>query len=309
MSKIAFVFPGQGSQQVGMGVSIAEVSPGAKNLFEQADEISGKGLFCLCANGPQELLVQTVNAQPAVFTVDCAAMAALAEKGVRPEAAAGHSLGEYAALVAAEVLDFAAALRLVVKRAELMQECCAKYPGKMLAVLGLDFEKVDEIVRSRRKAGVLQAANYNSPGQVVVSGNAAAVEQSAPIFEENGGKTMELVVSGAFHSALMSEAAEEFARILEGVDFRDARIPVVPNFTGRASTDAGVIKKALKSQILGSVRWQQSMDEMAALGVTTIVEVGPGRVLRGLARKCIPGATLLNVEDAKSLEATLRALA
>lgn len=308
MSKIAFVFPGQGAQHVGMGVGIAEASPWAKNLFDQADEISGKGLFSLCANGPKELLVQTVNAQPAVFTVDCACMAALAEKGIRPEAAAGHSLGEYAALVTAEVLDFSTALRLVVKRAELMQECCVKYPGKMLAVLGLEFDRVDEIVQSLRETGVLQAANYNSPGQVVVSGDAAAVEASALVFEQNGGKTMELVVSGAFHSALMGEAAREFARVLDDVECRDAAIPVISNFTARGSTDGGVIKEALRNQILGSVRWQQSMVEMSSLGLDTIVEVGPGRVLRGLAKKCLPGASLLNVEDAKSLEAAVQAL-
>jgi [acyl-carrier-protein] S-malonyltransferase len=307
MGAIAFLFPGQGSQQVGMGVSIAEASPAAAEILRLTDDVAGRSLSSLRAEGPQELLVQTVNAQPAVFSVDCACAAALGEKGIRPEAVAGHSLGEYAALVFAGVLDFPTALRLVTRRAELMQECCEKHPGKMMAVLGLEPERVDQVIRSLGDVGVLQAANYNCAGQVVVSGEASAVEQSAAAFAEAGGKTRELVVSGAFHSPLMAEAAREFSGVLEEVTFSPASVPVYSNSTGTASTDATQIKEALRNQILGSVRWQQSIEGMAAAGIDTFVETGPGNVLRGLVRKCVPGVKLLGVEDAKSLAATLQA--
>jgi len=308
VGKIAFLFPGQGSQNVGMGSSIAHVSEAAARTMQEADAVSGKPITTICYEGPRDVQAQTANSQPIIFTVDCACLAALREKGVQPDMVAGHSLGEYAALVAADVLDFAQALRLVVRRAELMQIAGTRYPGKMLAVVGLEVEQVRDIVDSLKDQGRLQAANYNCPGQIAVSGDAAVIDKAAPIFEQAGARVVELAVSGAFHSPLMAEAAEEFAGILDAIEFRNAKMPVVSNFTGKAATDAQTIRAALREQITGSVLWQQTVEEMIRQGVDTFVEVGPGRVLRGLVKKTAPKANILNVEDAKSLEATLNAL-
>ncbi len=310
MGKTAFVFPGQGAAAVGMGRDIVEALPPAARVWAEATAALPE-LPRLCFEGPLDELVQTANAQPAIFAVDCACLAALTAEGIQPDVVAGHSLGEYAALVAAGVLELGAALELVRARAEAMQAACAR-PGTMAAVTGLDMAQVEALVAAWEGDGVLAAANYNSPGQVVVSGDVGAVRAAAHLFGEAGGKVTELVVGGAFHSPLMAPGEEIFLPVLAAAPFRDARVPVVSNTTARASTDGEALRAALRDQITGSVRWQQSVEAMLADGVDTFVEVGPGRTLLGLVRR-IAGKSgarlrLANVEDPASLAKTLAVL-
>jgi [acyl-carrier-protein] S-malonyltransferase len=312
MGKTAFVFPGQGAAAVGMGRDVVAASPAAAAIWQDATATL-PDLARLCFEGPLDALVQTANAQPAIFVVDCACLAALTAEGLTPDVVAGHSLGEYAALVAAGVLEFGAALSLVRARAEAMQAACAR-PGTMAAVTGLDSAQVEALVAAWDGEGVLAAANYNSPGQVVVSGDVAAVRGAAPTFSAAGGTVTELVVGGAFHSPLMAPGEASFLPVLEATSFRDARLPVVSNTTARASTRGEELRTAIHGQITGSVRWQQSVETMLADDVDTFVEVGPGRALLGLIRRTAgkSGARprLANVEDGASLAkavATLRA--
>jgi [acyl-carrier-protein] S-malonyltransferase len=315
VGKLAFLFPGQGSVAVGMGEAIAEASPGARKVLDQLAELR-PDLRALCSSGPIEELIRTANAQPTIFAVDCACLEALQERGVRPDLVAGHSLGEYAALVAADVVDFATALGLVIERGKLMEEAARAQPGTMLAVMGLDPERVAGLVAAwqsecaSRARGVIANANDNAPGQVVISGDAATLAAAADDFRAAGGRVRELPVGGAFHSALMQSAADAFVAMLDRTPFAEARVPVVPNLTATASRDAGDLKAALRAQITGSVRWRESIDALVAAGSETFVEVGPGTVLSGLARRCTRGRAvrILNVEDSASLEATLRAL-
>src|SRR5579884_2412209 len=307
MGKTAFLFPGQGAAAVGMGRDIVAASPAAAAVWAEA-AAALPALSRLCFEGPLDELVQTANAQPAIFAVDCACLAALTAEGVEPDVVAGHSLGEYAALVAAGALALSEALALVRARAEAMQAACAR-PGTMAAVTGLDAAQVEAIVAAWDGEGLLAAANYNSPGQVVVSGDVAAVRGAAPRFGEAGGSVTELVVGGAFHSPLMGAGAAAFRPVLDAAPFRDARLPVVSNTTARASTSGEALRAARRDQITGSVRWQQSVETMLAAGVDTFVEVGPGRTLLGLVRRTAAkhGARprLANVEDAVSLAKTL----
>ncbi|HZU05606.1 MAG TPA: ACP S-malonyltransferase [Chloroflexota bacterium] len=310
MGKLAFVFPGQGAAVVGMGRDIVAASPAAAALWEQA-VAALPALPRLCFEGPLAELVETVNAQPAIFAVDCACLAALTAEGIVPAVVAGHSLGEYAALVAAGALEFASALALVRARAAAMQAACAR-PGSMLAVTGLDAARVEALVAEWRGDGLLVVANYNCPGQVVVSGDVAAIRAAAPYFTAAGARVTELAVGGAFHSPLMAPGEARFLPALEAAPLRDARLPVVPNLTARPTTAAEELRAALRRQITGSVRWQQSVEAMLALGVDTFIEVGPGRTLLGLVRRTAAERglrpRLLNVEDAASLARTVAAL-
>jgi [acyl-carrier-protein] S-malonyltransferase len=309
MSKIAWIFPGQGSQAIGMGKALAAVSPEAANVFETADRIAGRSISGLCFRGPQSELAKTINAQPAIFTADCACLAALRAKGVPlPDMVAGHSLGEYAALLAANVLDFGPGLELVILRAEAMHAAVQATPGKMIAVIGLDTALVKETAANYQAQGVLQVANYNCPGQVTLAGEVCLVEQAKQDIEQAGGIVTDLNVAGAFHSVLMEPALAHFAPVLQRADFRDATVPIILNVTAQPVTQAETIRQALVQQITSSVHWEQSIERAVAEGVDTFIEIGPGKVLRKLVQRCIRSARFLNVEDAPSLSATLETL-
>ena len=299
MGKTAFVFPGQGSAAVGMGRDIVTASAAAAAVWAEA-AAAVPGLPRLCFEGPLAELVETANAQPAIFAIDSACLAALQDADLHPDVVAGHSLGEYAALVAAGALTLGDALTLVRARADAMQAACAR-PGGMLAVTGLADEAVEALVAGWDGEGVLALANYNSPGQIVVAGDTAAVREAAPRFVAAGARVTELVVGGAFHSPLMEPAQALFSPALEAAPIRDARLPVVPNTTARPTTAAEELRAALRTQIVGGVRWEQSVEAMLALGADTFVEVGPGRTLNGVVRRTAQKhdarPRLLNVED------------
>jgi [acyl-carrier-protein] S-malonyltransferase len=309
VGKLGFLFPGQGSTSVGMGVEIATVSPAAARVLDALREVR-PDVHALCLEGPKDELIRTANAQPAIFAVDCACLTALEERGVRPDLVAGHSLGEYAALVAAGVVDFATGLELVVERSRLMEQATSARAGTMMAILRLAPERVAELVEAWQARGVIANANDNAPGQVVISGDTATLEAAAADFNEAGGRVMPLPIGGAFHSPLMQGAQEAFLPALEATMFADARVSVVSNVTARASREGATLKAALRTQITGSVRWRESIETMLAAGVDTFVEVGPGKVLAGLAQRCAQGrdVKVLNVEDAESLEKTLAEL-
>lgn len=283
----AFVFPGQGSQYVGMGKDIYESSPEAKKIFERADDALGFALSKICFEGPDEQLKQTENTQPAIFLHSVAALSGLRAK---PSMVAGHSLGEYSALYAAGAIDFEDAIRLVRLRGELMQRCGMEQPGTMAAVIGLDEKTIGEVCCTAWSTGIVQAANFNSPGQVVISGSVAGVREAMKLAKERGAKLVkELNVSGAFHSPLMQSAQEGLQAAIEKTNFRDASVPVYANVTAQAVTSASEIKELLVKQLTNPVRWTETVQNMAAAGATEFLEVGPGAVLQGLIKRIASG--------------------
>lgn len=305
LSKIAFVFPGQGSQYVGMGASLCQQYPEANEIFKQANSLLGKDIKSLCLNGPAEKLNWTINTQPAIFVLSCICFRLLERKGIQVTVTAGHSLGEYTALACARAFDITNGLKLVAERARLMEEASQENSGKMVAVLGLDSKSVESIIKSLQDRGVIGIANYNCPGQVVVSGENALVDETKALFEQAGAKrVIELGVSGAFHSSLMEKAATKFRICLEKTHFSEPRIPLVSNYTGESSTKAEELKAALKKQITGAVRWQKSVETMACEGVDYFIELGPGKVIKGLIKRTLPEAKVFNVEDSRTLEET-----
>jgi [acyl-carrier-protein] S-malonyltransferase len=286
---IAFVFPGQGSQYVGMGKDLCENSPSARHVFEQADGILGFSLSKICFEGPEDELRQTRNTQPAIFLHSMALTAVL--ENVKPDVVAGHSLGEYSALVVAEALTFEEGLRLVRLRGELMQRAGELNKGTMAAVVGLEFEAIDKICAEASSAGIVQAANFNSPGQVVISGSVEGVRMAMDVAKQRGAKLVkELVVSGAFHSPLMESAKEGLKNALEKTELRDARIPVYANVTGEPVLRAAGIKDLLYRQVTSPVLWEQSVKNMMRDGAETFYEVGPGKVLQGLVKRTASNA-------------------
>jgi [acyl-carrier-protein] S-malonyltransferase len=301
---IAFVFPGQGSQHVGMGKALFEVSESARRVFHQADEILGFALSKLCFEGPEPQLNDTVNAQPAILTVSVACLAALRERWqamgqvVAPKYVAGHSLGEFTALVAADVLDFETALRLVRERGRLMKENGEARPGGMLAVIGLEPDVVDELVREASGSGILTVANANSPGQLVLSGESPALERATVLARERGAaKVVRLPITIASHSPLMAKAASQFAELISHLPLRQPRIPVVANITGQILTSAEDIRKELADHILRPVQWTASVIEMVRRGSASFLEIGPGQVLSGLIRRISQEVQVVTLND------------
>jgi [acyl-carrier-protein] S-malonyltransferase len=305
---LALLFPGQGAQKVGMGRALAEQHAEARQVFETADRVLGAPLSRLCWEGPLEELTQSVNAQPALLTHSIAAWRLLQAAGQEPKWTAGHSLGEYSACVAAGALDFEDALRLVRRRGELMSRAGRERPGGMAAILGLEDEVVESVCHEAAESGVVVAANYNAPGQVVVSGEAPAVERACELAKARGARrAVRLEVSGAFHSPLMASAADELGRALEAAPIRDAACPVIANVSAQPVQRATEIKQSLKAQLLGAVRWGASMRWLVDRG-GAFVELGSGTVLRGLLRSTDKQARAWNVEDPESLQATLLGL-
>jgi [acyl-carrier-protein] S-malonyltransferase len=311
MTKLAFLFPGQNSQYAGMGRNLAEKFPVARHTFEEADEALAFSISKLCFDGPEDQLKLTEFQQPAICTVSVAALRVLAEKGITPSWVAGHSLGEYAANVAAGSLDFADAVRTVRSRGRFMQEAVPAGQGAMAAVLGLSSENAAHACAdaAAETQSIVSAANFNSPEQTVISGEASAVERAAALCRERGAKrVIMLQVSAPFHCALMQPAQDRLADLLRGLLFATPRVPVAVNVDAALVTDPDQLREALIRQVTGAVRWVDSMRLVIAQSPAMFVEVGPGKVLSGLMRQIDRTQTCVNVEDEASLEKALAAL-
>ena len=311
MSKIAFVFPGQGSQTVGMCKAFYDEYAFVREIFEEADDALGYSITKMCFEGPEDQLRLTANTQPAILTVSTACGAVLKEHGVSCQVAAGHSLGEYSALVNNGALKFADAVRIVNKRGQFMQEAVPVGEGSMAAVLGLANEKSIEICRSieAESGEAVQAVNFNCPGQVVIAGAVNAVNKAIDALKEAGAKRAILLpVSAPFHSTLMQPAARRLAEVLAPIEIKDITVPVIANVNALPELSGAQIKEQLVKQAAMPVLWETSVQNMVADGFDTFVEVGPGKVLCGFTKKIAKGMAALNVEDPASLEKTLAAL-
>jgi [acyl-carrier-protein] S-malonyltransferase len=309
-TSMAFLFPGQGSQAVGMGKDLAEQHSVAEQTFDEADEALGYRLSRICFEGPEDELRLTEITQPAILTASVAAWRVLAEKGLKPAFVAGHSLGEYSAHVAAGSLRFADAVRTVRQRGKYMQEAVPVGVGAMAAILGMDLEEVSAVCAAAAHGEVCEPANINSSEQIVISGNTAAVERAAKLASERGAKrAVMLPVSAPFHCSLMKPAQDRLALDLENIGFRDPSVPVACNVDATLITDAASSRDALVRQVTGSVRWEPSMRLLIAGGVELFVEVGPGKVLSGLMRQIDRSRTCASAGDERALEKTLDQLA
>jgi [acyl-carrier-protein] S-malonyltransferase len=305
MSSIAFLFPGQGSQYVGMGQDLFQADPAARRLFELAEQTTGLPLQRLCFTGPMEELTLTVNLQPAVTVINLCLCQALAAAGVVPQAVCGHSLGEYGALFAAGVLSAADTLAAVAMRGRLMHREAEKYPGAMAAVIGLTPEKLQGLVRPLAKEGPVALANFNTPEQTVVSGSPEMVAKAGNLAKAEGARVVPLKVSGAWHSPLMEGASADFTACLERLDFKVPRLPVYLNATAAPETKPELLRQRMSAQLTSPVRWAELILNLQASGVDTWVEVGPKNVLTGLVRKILPQEpkeSFYNVENLESLE-------
>src|SRR5437868_2157493 len=310
MGKIAFVFPGQASQYPGMGKELAEKYPAARAVFDEADKALGFSISQMCFGGSEEELKQTANTQPAILTCSIAVHRVLAEKGVTPHFVAGHSLGEYSALVAAGALKFSDAVQLVRKRGQYMQEAVPAGQGAMAAIMGLSPAVVMDACKRAAEGEVCTPANLNSPEQTVISGHAGAIKRAVELASQAGAKrAVILQVSAPFHSALMAPMQEKFEQDLRGAEFSNLRVPLATNVDADTITTGAEAREALIRQVSMPVRWEESVRLLIDEGVNTFVEVGPGRVLTGLLRQTERSAGALNVEDEKSLVVTLEKIA
>ena len=307
VKKIAFLFPGQGSQSVGMGKELYENFDAAKSVYDIADETLGKSITTICFEGPEEDLKQTVNTQPSIVTTSIAALEALkSELNITPNFVAGHSLGEYCAMYAAGVMSLETTLKAIQKRADLMG---ATKGGAMAAVLNATDEQLKAGLAEGSKVGYVDVANYNSPVQVVITGDNDAVKATSDYLLANGvRRVVPLAVSGAFHSKFMENAGKEFAGFVSELALNDAKMPVITNVDATETLKADDFKSKMPRQISSSVHWTQTIQKMVAEGVDTFIEIGPGKVLAGLNKKIAPEATVYNVFDKATLDATVAAL-
>lgn len=305
MGKIAFIFPGQGAQSVGMGKDVYEHSAVGKEVYDRFDAIIGRKLTNVCFNGPEEDLKQTINTQPAILATSLALLEALKEKtDITPDFVAGHSLGEYGALYTAGVLSLDDTIKAIAKRAELMSQAKS---GSMAAVLGLSQDVLEEIISG--VDGVVSIANYNTPEQLVITGEEQAVAEVSMLASEKGAKrVIPLAVSGAFHSALMKPAGEEFALFVKDLKFNDASIPVVTNVDAKETTKGSDFEEKMPRQIYSSVYWTQIIQHMMSQGVDTMIEIGPGSVLMGLNRKISRDIKTYSVSNLEAVEKTVNEL-
>ena len=305
MKKTAFLFPGQGSQFVGMGEDLYREFDIVRELFDMAGDLSKINLARLCFKGPMEELTQTVNLQPAVTTVNLACLAAIRKENLDPHAAAGHSLGEYAALHAANVISAEDTFRLVHKRGELMHRESTREAGAMHAILKLDIESVQELVEKGQQRGIVSVANHNTAQQIVITGQPEAVETVSSLAKEKGGRSIPLKVSGAWHSELIRGAESDFQAVLDGIEFHAPKHPVIFNVTADEASDPAQIRTLMARQLCSPVKWYDSMRRLMEAEVETLVEVGPGNVLAGMVRKIFPRdypCKIYNVSDMQSLE-------
>ncbi len=309
LSEIAFVFPGQGSQYVGMGQEIFDNYKEAREIYNTADKVLGIPLTKLCFEGPENELKLTVNTQPAILTTSIAMLSALKKEGIAASCAAGHSLGEYSALVAAGSISFSDALWLVRKRGQYMQDAVPQGEGTMAAIIGMDVEKLIQLCAENGGLGIVELANFNAPSQIVISGKTDAVKTVVEKAKIEGAKmALILQVSGPFHSSLLEPAADKLEKDLHRVDFKSASIRVIANVNAEEEIEPETIKRNLKNQVFRAVLWQQSVEKMINTGINTFIEVGPGKVLSGLIKKVDKNLEMYNIENISTLTAAINGL-
>jgi [acyl-carrier-protein] S-malonyltransferase len=310
--KIAFLFPGQGSQFLGMGQDLVNTFPDARELFEQVDEICRKPISKICFEGPMDELTLTVNLQPAITAVNLACLAAITEGGIEPQISVGHSLGEYAALTSSGVISRYDALKLVNMRGELMHREAVENPGAMAALIGMDIAAVEKIVHQAEEKGVLAIANHNTVEQIVITGENDSVAQAMVLAKEQGGRAVPLKVSGAWHCNLMRKAVDDFRRFMEDLPFAPPETGILFNATAGTESDPEKIKDIMAQQLVSPVKWYDINRKMLEEGINTFVEVGPKKVLSGLLQKNMPPdreARVFQVQDKESLDLFLKEMA